>query len=305
MDHNCCVCALPCQDDNWNGSAISKYLAINVPIKYSTLLLQIVFNGENLISYVSLKEDEVLCRTCIILLKKLYAYQCEIQSIEKMLLSQAMRINESLADANEVLGKVELPIKWSETFIQRKDGLISCRKCTFLTNYADMVEPHLILHSSESSENSYAMLRNDTERISVESDCIMDLIKTNNNDDEESEQLPKQPLRTYSKCRARYINNNALAEHHPNPILKKSIDVPNDSTTVLNFSGPDINVKRSKTQANKRKTVHLPSERFRKCASCGQVIRSIDVCDHMDAKASMNCKELHCEVNILRRNVYI
>lgn len=283
MDHECCVCALPCQDDNWNGSAISKYLAINVPVKYSTLLLQVVFNsGGNLISYVSLKEDEVLCRTCIILLKKLYTYQCEIQSIEKMLLLQAMRINGSGEDV-EPFGKVELPNGWSETFEKRKDGLIYCKKCLFVTKYVDMVEPHLILHSCESSDNSYTIFSNENVQISANMDNIVD---------EELEYL-KQPLRTYSRVAAKPADNNILVENNPSP----NSEVLN-SSTFLQTSGLVGEVKLLETQANKRKTVNLLSERTRKCANCGQETKSIDVCDHTDAKASMNCKELHCEVCI-------
>lgn len=292
MDHECCVCALPCQDDNWHGSALSKYLAINVPVKYSTLLLQIVFNsGGNLISYVSLKDDEVLCRTCIILLKKLYTYQCEIQSIEKMLLLQAMRISGSLAGADDApLGKVELPTGWTETFEKRKDGLICCRKCIFVTKYVDMVEPHLILHSCEGSDNSHTLLRDETEQTSPERDLTK---RDNNNADEESEYL-KQPLRTYSRLAAKLGNNNILENNH-NPILETRIEVPKSPTSLHPSSLVRV-IRPLKTRAIKRKSVNLSTERTRKCANCGQVTKSIDLCDHTDAKASMNCKELHCEV---------
>lgn len=294
MDNVCCVCALPCQDDNWNGSTLSKYLAINVPVKYSTLLLQIFFNsGGNLISYVSLKEDEVLCRTCIILLKKLYKYQCEIQSIEKMLILQAIRISGSL---DESFGIVELPVGWTETFEKKRDGLIYCRKCMFVTEYVEMVEPHLILHSCDSSDTSYTMLRDEIKQTSGQRDSFMDLPKTDNNFDEVSEYL-KPPVRTYSRVVVK--SNNSSDENRPNTILQKKNDRLN-SPTFLQTS----DVKLLETQSNMRKTVKLASERTRKCANCGQVIKSIDVCDHTDAKDSMNCEELHCEVYILNRCPY-
>lgn len=275
MDHVCCVCALPCQDDNWNGSALSKYLAINAPVKYGTLLQQIV--SSRLISYASLKDDEVLCRTCIILLKRHYTYQCEIQSIEKMLLLQANRISGSLAEADD---QPILPNGWTETFEKKKDGHIYCRKCTFVTIYVDMVEPHLILHSCENSDNSYKMLRDE-----------MDLTTIDHNLDEESE-CPKQPLRTYSRAEAKLVNNISVENN-----LKPILDSPK-----LQISGLVGDNKLLKTQASKIKTVTLP-ERTRKCTNCGQETISIDVCDHTIAKASVNCKELHCEVCILI-NVY-
>lgn len=213
-----------------------------------------------------------------------------------MLILQAMRTMRSVEPQTP---NIELPIGWTETFEKRNDGLIYCRKCMFVTKYDDMVEPHLILHSCEGSNNSNLMLSNETEQTSAEGDSIMDLAKKDQNVDENSE-YPKQPLRTYSRIVAMPVNNNnSSAENSPNPILEQNIDILN-SRTVLQTSSLDGEFKMLKTKA-KRKAINGPSERTRECANCGQLTKSIDVCDHTDAKASMNCEEHPCEVFILKR----